>query len=283
MVGPLPNLDAEYSLSDKQFGWVCDQVKNRTGINLTESKRSLVYNRLASRLRLLGLENFDDYFSLVEDDGDEVEQFVNALTTNVTSFFREPHHFEFLEQTVLPEAIERNRGSQKLRIWSAGCSLGMEPYSISMVLEEFLAAHKGWDAKILATDLDTQVLKVGSEGIYKESDTTGISNERKRQFVLRGKGEQEGFIRMRKELRSRISFRHLNLMQPWPMSGPFDVIFCRNVVIYFDRETQANLWNRYAQLLHPGGYLIVGHSESVNSPANFESAGRTIYRRGGGA
>ena len=272
----------EFELSDRHFAWVCSQVKERTGINLTPGKRNLVYNRLASRLRTLGLKDFNDYLALVERaDSDEVENFVNAITTNVTSFFREDHHFEFLTGTAIPEVKAKNAAARRMRIWSAGCSMGMEPYSIAMVLRECFAENPPWDTRILATDLDTNVLATAAAGVYDEQAATGISDERLRRFVLKGKGNQEGKIRMRPELSSLITFRHLNLMEDWPITGPFDVIFCRNVVIYFDKETQAKLWTRYGALLRPNGYLIVGHSETVSNTEIFSSVGRTIYQKKG--
>ena len=274
--------EQQYELTDKQFGWVCKHVKDRTGINLTDSKRNLVYNRLASRIRTLGLEGFDDYFGIIETGtgGDELEEFVNAITTNVTSFFREIHHFEFLAETALPEALERNHKTKKLRVWSAGCSKGMEPYSIAMVLKE--CVPQNWDIKILATDLDTKVLEVGRSGVYDDDVAESISAQRRQRFVLKGSGANKGKVRMRPELQQMITFRHLNLMEDWPIKGPFDIIFCRNVVIYFDRPTQNKLWNRFASLLHPGGYLLVGHSESMLGDADFTTVGRTVYKYGGG-
>ena len=272
-------VEQQYELTDKQFGWVCKHVKDRTGINLTDNKRNLVYNRLASRIRTLGLEGFDDYFGVLEaSQGNELEQFVNAITTNVTSFFRENHHFEFLAETAIPEAIERNQRSRRIRVWSAGCSKGMEPYSIAMVLLECLPKGHNWDVKILATDLDTKVIDVGRAGVYADDVVDSISAERLQRFAFRGTGQNKGKIRMRPELQEMISFRHLNLMESWPVKGPFDIIFCRNVVIYFDRPTQNRLWDRFASLLHTGGYLLVGHSESMLSDANFVSVGRTVYR-----
>ena len=271
-------VESEFEFSDNQFEWVCQQVKERTGIHLTESKRNLVYNRLASRIRRLGIGSFNDYFKVVEESGsDEIEQFVNALTTNVTSFFRELHHFEFLTGTVIPQLRKKRR----IRIWSAGCSTGMEPYSIAMVLRQNLSENELLDLKIIATDLDTTVLETAANGIYPDKVAESIGPERLRQFVFKGKGKQAGNVRMRPELQKLITFRHLNLMAEWPFSEPFDVIFCRNVVIYFDKETQKNLWRRYSQLLVPSGYLFVGHSESITGQADLQLVGRTIYQRQG--
>ena len=275
--------DQQYELTDKQFGWVINHVKDRTGINLTESKRNLVYNRLASRIRLLRLDGFDDYFQLLESNKtEEFEEFLNAITTNVTSFFRENHHFEYLAEHAIPESMAVNAARKRIRIWSAGCSKGMEPYSIAMVLKENLPQHDPWDAKILATDLDTKVLAIARSGVYDDDVGDSISEERRRRFVLKGTGDNEGSIRMRRELQDMVSFRHLNLMEDWPVKGPFDVIFCRNVVIYFDRPTQEKLWSRFGALVRPGGYLIVGHSESMLGDHGFQPVGRTMYKKGTG-
>lgn len=272
--------DREFNLNTNDFDHIRREVKSRIGISLSPGKRDLVYNRLAARLRKRGVSSFKEYFDLLgREDGDELESFVNALTTNVTSFFREIHHFEFLAKTALPEAMRRNAQSRRLRIWSAGCSSGQEPYSIAMVLAEVLRGHSNWDPRVLATDIDTDVLGLAREGIYREDRTDGISNERLKNFFLRGKGEYEGLLRVRPDIGQMISFRQLNLMENWPMKGPFDVIFCRNVVIYFDKQTQERLWERYASLLAPGGYMIVGHSESIMGTNRFGLVGRTIYKK----
>ena len=271
----------EFVFSDSDFGWVRGHIEDRTGIHLPETKRSLVYNRLSSRLRTLGLTSFRDYLALLQrDDSGESEQFVNAITTNVTAFFRESHHFEFLANTVLPEAFARNR-SRRIRIWSAGCSTGMEPYSIAMVVREVTPTGEEWDIKVLASDVDTRVLEMGAQGVYSEERSSGISDERRKRFVYRGVRAQTGHIKMRPELQSLISFRYLNLVEPWPMQGPFDAIFCRNVVIYFQRPTQDQLWSRFASLLRSNGYLFVGHSETVLRSASLRSVGRTIYQKKG--
>lgn len=276
------DVQKEFVLSDQEFAWVCRQVKARTGIHLTDAKRNLVYNRLAGRLRHLGIPTFAEYFELLGAlESDEIEQFVNALTTNVTAFFRERHHFEFLADEGLPRIIERNRSNRRIRIWSAGCSSGMEPYSIAMVVREILQHAPGWDIKILATDLDTKMLQLGREGVYEAAALQGISEARLRRFVLRGINGQAGLVRMRPELKELVSFRHLNLMNPWPITGPIDAIFCRNVVIYFERETQQAIWRRFHSVLGEEGYVFIGHSESMLGNPSFRALGRTIYQKGG--
>ncbi len=277
----------EFVLSAGDFRRVQALIKARVGIDLGSNKQSLVYGRLARRLRALGMHDFTDYLALVEDPAsDEAERFVNAITTNVTEFFRENHHFEFLVRTVLPGIWRRTGpGAQRVRFWSAGCSTGEEPYSLAMVLRENpppVSAAGPWDIKILATDLDTDVLAHASAGIYPVERTEKIGATRLKRFFARAPAG--GGYQARDEIRSLISFKQLNLMDPsWPMQGRFDVIFCRNVVIYFDDATKRGLVQRYRQILGDGGYLLLGHSESmVGSTSGFDSCGRTIYRRSAG-
>ena len=272
--------EREFEFSAADFHRIQVLIKDRAGIDLGAEKQSLVYGRLARRLRALGMQAFADYLALVEDAGsDEAGRFVNAITTNVTAFFREGHHFEFLARTVLP-ALWRRQGSgaQRVRLWSAGCSTGEEPYSLAMTLRENMPASGSWDVKILATDLDTDVLAHASEGIYVAERIEKIPPARlSRFFTSTGR---EGAYKANASIRSLITFKQLNLLEPWPMQGPFDVILCRNVVIYFDDATKRALAQRYRQILGDGGYLMLGHSESlVGSGMGFESCGRTIYRK----
>lgn len=277
-----PVREFEFSASD--FGRVQALIKERAGIDLGANKQSLVYGRLARRLRALGIRTFADYLALVEDAGsDEAGRFVNAITTNVTAFFRESHHFEFLARTVLP-AVWRRQGpdAQRMRIWSAGCSTGEEPYSLAMTLRENMPTSGSWDIKILATDLDTDVLAHASEGVYAADRIEKVPPARLARF-FKSVG-REGAYRADESIRSLITFKQLNLLEPWPMQGPFDVILCRNVVIYFDDATKRALALRYRQILGNGGYLMLGHSESlVGSGMGFEPCGRTIYRKAVGA
>jgi chemotaxis protein methyltransferase CheR len=274
----------EFVFSAADFRRVQNLIKTRAGIDLGENKQSLVYGRLARRLRALHMQGFGEYLSLVEDaSSDEAGRFVNAITTNVTEFFRENHHFEYLAKTVLP-ALWRQTGTRRVRFWSAGCSTGEEPYSLAMTLRENMppSGGGGWDIKILATDLDTDVLAHASEGHYAADRIDKISPQRLHKFFRRS--GSNGAYQASPELRSLITFKQLNLMEPWPMQGPFDVIFCRNVVIYFDDATKRGLIQRYRQLLGDAGYLMLGHSESlVGSTVGFEGCGRTIYRKAAGA
>jgi chemotaxis protein methyltransferase CheR len=271
----------EFDFTDRDFNAIQKLMADRTGIALGDGKRDLVYGRLARRLRKLRLDRFSDYLALASREGsEELRELINALTTNVTSFFREPHQFERLAEEILPGFEETLSQERRLRIWSAGCSTGPEPYSIAMVLCESALAGSGWDAKILATDLDSQVLETARTGVYREDDLRGISRERVRRFFRRGTGAQAGHAKVTRELTERVHFAQLNLLEPWPMRGPFDVIFCRNVVIYFTKDTQRELFDRYANLLRPGGVLCIGHSESLlGVTTRFESLGGNVYRR----
>ena len=272
----------EFEFSDQDFQRIRRIINQVAGISLADGKRELVYSRLSRRLRQRGLQRFQDYCDYVEtgDDEDELREFINALTTNLTSFFREPHHFEFLANELLP-ALMRSRGlsNRRIRIWSAGCSTGEEPYSIAIVLREVLP-NVGWDVKILATDLDSNVLATAERGIYEWSRVKDLSESRLRRWFQKGRNAQAGWVRVAPALRDLITFRQLNLMNDWPMRGPFDLIFCRNVVIYFDKATQAVLFDRYADILVERGHLFVGHSESLfKVTERFVPLGKTIYQR----
>jgi chemotaxis protein methyltransferase CheR len=228
-----------------------------------------------------GLQSFSAYRDLLANnpEGPEMVEFVNAITTNLTSFFRESHHFEYLRDQVLLPMMKRN-SSQRLRIWSAGCSTGEEPYSIAMTVREALPENARHDVKILATDLDSDVLSKGRNGIYGQDRTKGLSSERMARFF---REQHEGgavTYRVTPELSELITFNQLNLMNPLPMKGPLDVIFCRNVIIYFDKDTQRELFRKYAQLQRPGDILFLGHSENMFKVSDdYTLVGRTIYRR----
>ena len=270
----------EFKFTNRDFRWVTSEIHSRAGISLSDAKRDLVYNRLSRRLRALGLESVSDYRQVIErGDRDEAVEFVNAITTNVTSFFREDHHFDFLSRVALPEIRQKNRSSGRIRIWSAGCSSGEEPYSIAMTLLQSGVDVSRWDIRVLATDIDTKVVEKARQGVYPLERVEPVGKARLHRWFHRGSGDNQGRVRVIEPLRDLITFRTLNLMGEWPMNGPFDVIFCRNVMIYFDKDTQQRLLERYADLLVEGGYLIIGHSESVGTCERFESVGRTIYRK----
>jgi chemotaxis protein methyltransferase CheR len=268
--------DTEFTLTDRDFKRIQVMVKSRAGIDLGEGKRSLVYGRLSRRLRSLGLGSFREYLDLLEQPhSTEAVHFLNAITTNVTAFFREAHHFEFLRGTVLPSMWAANASTKRLRIWSAGCSTGEEPYSIAMTVLQNIPKGQIWDIKILATDIDTAVLSQAHAGEFSAERVKAIAPS-----VLRSLFEEidHGAWRAKPELRAMISFKQLNLLGDWPMKGTFDFIFCRNVIIYFDSPTRLELIRRYRQVLRPDGCLFLGHSESmVGQQAGMRSLSKTVY------
>ncbi len=278
-------LTAEFRLTRADFERIRELVREHTGIALSEAKRELVYGRLARRLRTLKLGSFGEYIQLLEGgDGPEIEEFTNAVTTNLTSFFREPHHFEYLAREFLPRlaanANANAKTSRRLRVWCCAASTGEEPYSIAMVLREAREALAGWDVKLLATDLDSAALAAGEAGVFRATRVQGVHPARLARFFQKGIGAQAGNVRANEDLRSIVTFRQLNLMHEWPFRGPFDAIFCRNVVIYFDKATQRTLFERLATLQRPGDLLFLGHSESLYRVSeHYELIGRTIYRR----
>jgi chemotaxis protein methyltransferase CheR len=273
-------------LGDADFLYLRAFVLEHCGIALGDHKRQLVQGRLFRRLRALGLSNFGSYCELLRRDPQaELGELASAISTNVTSFFREVHHYDLLADELLPRWLhEKRREGDRLRIWSAGCSSGEEPYALAMVLAEALErTGSRLDAKILATDLSPQALETARRGVYPLERINGISEERRRRWMLRGDGEYEGLACVHPRLRELVTIEPLNLLHPWPMRGPFDAIFCRNVVIYFDQPTKRRLFQRYADLLPAGGYLFLGHSESLHGINDeFELMGRTVYRKLGG-
>lgn len=273
--------EREFDFTEQHFQELRQIVRKHTGIHLSEAKRELVYSRLSRRLRKLGLKGFGEYCDVLDSvDETELTEFINAITTNLTSFFREVHHFDYLAENILPDLLARRKDSRILRIWSAGCSTGEEPYSIAITLRESIPRIEDWDVRILATDLDSNVVARGKQGIYTLERIQGLSQQRMQRWFRKGKGANEGKVRVVSELREMIAFRQLNLMHEWPMKGPFDIIFCRNVVIYFDKPTQKVLFERYAELLDEHGHLFVGHSESLFKVTDkFRLIGKTIYER----
>lgn len=273
----------EFAMSDEEFALIASVAHQRAGIVLGPSKREMVYGRLTKRLRQLGLRSFREYCDLLKGpEGEQEASFtLNAVTTNVTKFFRESHHFDHLAATAIPDAAARSgtRGRKRMRIWSAGCSTGEEPYTIAMVLCETLRDIAQWDIRILATDIDTNVLKAARDGIYGARHVETIPPALRSRYVDPVKGEPDRF-RMAPELRSLITFNTLNLLQPWPMKGKFDVVFCRNVVIYFSNESRGDLMSRFADILCDGGYLYVGHSEClINMADRFKLTARSVYAK----
>jgi chemotaxis protein methyltransferase CheR len=270
----------EFAFGDADFEALRKLVKQLTGISLTEQKRELVYGRLSRRLRALKLDSFGAYRQLLATDDDELVHLCNAITTNLTAFFREQHHFVHLRDHILRPLAATRAGARRLRIWSAGCSSGEEPYSIAMSVLEALPDLQGWDIRILATDLDSDMLERARRGVYASERVTGLDPARlARFFSVRSERGAQGY-EIVPELRALISFKQLNLVRPLPMKGPLDIIFCRNTVIYFDKETQRDLFSRMALLQRPGDLLFLGHSENLfKVSTDYTLVGRTIYRR----
>lgn len=277
--GYVPTESREFPMSEGNFNRISELAHDYTGIVLGEHKRDMIYGRLSRRIRALKLKNFDQYCDLLERDGsEELSHFINSITTNLTAFFREKHHFDYLQETVLPHLMEKNKVSRKIRVWSAGCSTGEEPYSLSIVLNEFFDT-KSWDVKILATDLDSNVLDHGRRGVYDFQRVEGIEESRRKRWFLKDPARPD-VVKVKPALQSMISFKRLNLLEPWPMKGSFDVIFCRNVVIYFNKDTQRQLFGRYADILRPKGNMFIGHSETLHRVSDrFESLGKTMYQK----
>ena len=270
----------EFAFGEEDFQALRVLVKSLTGIHLSEQKRELVYGRLTRRLRALQLRTFAEYRERLQGDGQEMAELCNAITTNLTSFFREPHHFHYLREHVLAPLAADRRGEGRLRIWSAGCSTGEEPYSIAMTVLETLPDPGRWDVRILATDLDSEVLQRARRGIYPVERTANLSPERLQRFFSE-RQEAGGLIRQIKpEVAALVTFKQLNLIHALPMRGPLDAIFCRNVVIYFDKDTQRELFARIARLQRPGDLLFLGHSESLFKVCeNYGLIGKPIHRR----
>lgn len=266
-------VNIEPRVSDRELEKISELIYQRAGIVLTNQKRDMVYNRLSRRLRDLRLTRFADYLGMLESNpnSDEWQSFVNALTTNLTSFFREAYHFP-----LLAEHARQRRGNYN--VWCTASSTGEEPCSVAITLDETLGNYSA-GPRVWATDIDTEVLSTASAGVYRLNDLDNLSLEQKRSYFLRGTGAQQHLVKVRKDLLETIHYQHLNLLdQNWDIPAPFDAIFCRNVMIYFDNKTQQHLLNRFSRLLKPGGLLFVGHSEhfsNINGP--FRLRGQSVY------
>lgn len=281
----LSSAPAAGSASLGQFEILAAVARREAGLMIPRQKAPMVFSRLTKRLRALGLGDFSAYCRLIESDDGAAErrQLVSTLTTNVTAFFREAHHFETLARDVMPELVARAKSGRPVRLWSAGCSSGPEPYSIAMVILEHLPDAGSHDLRILATDINSGVLRTAQAGIFDERQMEPISPERRRSFfepAAAGPAAAPQY-RLRDRVRALVAFRELNLIGPWPMRGQFDAIFCRNVVIYFDKQTQATLWPRFHDACRTGGYLFLGHSERLDDThcGEFRPCGTTTYRR----
>lgn len=250
-------------ISENSFRRFSKLIHESCGINLHDGKKELVRARLGKRMREIGCNSFNTYFRIIKEDqsGEELVKMLDAVSTNLTSFFREEKHFQFLQETVFP-AYEKNK-SETLRFWSAGCSSGEEPYSLAIWLRDNVNANISTDIKIIATDISTRVLSRAARGVYPAKTVQNIPNGQLRKYFQRGVDSQKGFYRVKQEIKDLIEFRRQNLTTPCHFGFRFDVIFCRNVMIYFNKETRETLIRRAADCLKEGGYLMVGHAESL--------------------
>jgi chemotaxis protein methyltransferase CheR len=277
-------------ITDVEFHQLRDLVYEKCGINLTDAKKMMLRSRLQKRLYHLRLSTFREYYEYLfkaDMPGDEMREMINCITTNKTDFFREPHHFDFIKDIFVPELIHEHAhsglGENKLRVWHAGCSTGEEPYTMAMVLADAFGSNiDHWDIRLLASDIDTKVLDHASAGIYDLERFEQVPEHYRKKCFLKGSGAKSNSVKIKSHLQDVITFKQINLLEtPWPInpSVKFDIIFCRNVVIYFDKATQRKLFKRYHALLKPRGYLIIGHSESLLGVSDeFDAVGHTIYR-----
>lgn len=264
----------EYNFTQSDFERVRKLIYKHAGISLSTSKQNMVYSRLARRLRATGFESFDEYLDYLErGNPEEWEAFTNALTTNLTAFFREQHHFP-----ILGRHVEKRNNHDKIQLWCSASSTGEEPYSMAMAMVQAFKSYTP-PVHILATDLDTNVLAKAQMGIYSLDKLEKLPKEKLKQFFLKGKGPHAGSARVRPELRNMITFRQLNLLDnSWPIRGPFDAIFCRNVMIYFDKQTQYRILKKFVPLLASDGLLFAGHSESFQHAVDlFKLREKTVY------
>lgn len=271
-----PSDSREFEFGDRDFKRVCDLIYQRAGIALAPAKRDMVYGRLSRRLRVLGLRSFKDYLDLLESTGgDEWQAFTNALTTNLTSFFREPHHFDKLR-----EELQKRGNDPAIKIWSCAASTGEEPYSIAITACEAFGSLTP-PVRIVATDVDTQVLETAACGVYPIERVSSLEPALLRKYFQRGSGSNDGKCRVIPALRQLIDYRPLNLLAPrYDVGGPFAAIFCRNVMIYFDKPTQHGILSRLVPHLGDDGLLYTGHSENYLHAADLiQPCGRTLYRR----
>ena len=278
MDSTLTGIKKEFEFSREDFDYLRQVVSDSTGIVSSEDKYTMYYSRLAARLRVLGLSDFRAYRDyLGKNPETESIELINSVTTNLTSFFRERHHFEYLRDEIVKS--RKLSGNRRLRIWSAGCSSGEEAYSIALTLRQAISDINGWDIRILATDIDSHVLDTANSGIYDVSRLANLEAALRMRYFEAVDGEAGGKLRIHDSIRQMIQFQQLNLLHRWPMPEKFDLIFCRNVVIYFSGETKAQLVDRFADQLVADGLLMMGHSESLYRTSDrFESLGKTIYR-----
>ena len=275
--------DSRLSITDVEFRQLREFIHAHTGIALSQHKRALVCSRLAKRLRHHGLQHYADYYALLtqaDPEGQELVAMINSITTNKTDFFREPHHYRFLAEEVFPAYRHNPNRERPMRIWSAAASTGEEAYSLAMTALETMPSFNEMDIRILATDIDTDVLSRAESGIYTIEQAKHIPQALLQRYFLKGQGTCAGEVLAKPILKALIRFNWLNLQSdPWPMHLPFDVILCRNVLIYFDKPTQLKMFQRLGAMLKKGGYLMLGHSEAIHGLSDmFRAAGHSIYQ-----
>lgn len=274
-------------MSERDFRRFRDFIYDQCGINLMPRKKMMLTGRLSKRLRELGMSSFTEYFDYVTSSrgrSEELVRMINAVSTNKTDFFREPKHFDFLMNQALPHLVRSGRASshKRLNVWSAGCSSGEEPYTLAMVLSEFFRTTGMGGVTIYATDISTRMLEIAQKGIYQESSVESVSWRLKQKYLMKGKGSQEGCCRIVPELRKYVRFQRLNLIEGrnFGLRTEMDIIFCRNVIIYFDRKTQIRLFEKFYNQLKPGGYLFIGHSETLHGINDqFVPVGAAVYSK----
>lgn len=277
-------------MPDRDFRRFRDLIYEECGINLVTAKKTMLACRLRKRLRALGMDSFGQYYEYVSSEKGRICERVHmldAVSTNKTDFFRESKHFDFLMKEALPTLMHsgRWRPGKRITIWSAGCSSGEEPYTIAMVLADFASKNRTGEFSVLASDISTRVLEIAQKGIYPESAIEPVPPALKRSYLMRGKGSKKGFFRVVPELRDHVQFQYVNLNKgrDFGLRTPMDMIFCRNVIIYFDRETQRTLFEKFYAQLVPGGYLFIGHSETLQGINDrFEAVASACYRKPGG-
>lgn len=270
------------TMSDMVFNRISTYIHTHVGIKLPPSKRTMLEARLQKRLRALRMDSYEAYTEFVFSDAgkeQELRHLIDVITTNTTEFFREPKHFDFLTRNVLPEWTKQ-RTSAQLTLWSAGCSIGMEPYTLGMVMAQYAEKTPGFSFRILATDISSRALQTAVRAVYEEERIVGVPEAYKKKFLLRSKDRTKGLIRIAPEIRAKIEFQRLNFMEKFCFTNPMDIIFCRNVIIYFDKPTQERLFQQFCSCLRPGGYLFIGHSESLTGmELPLVQAAPTVYRR----
>lgn len=267
------------NLSDDIFNKIKNLIYKKIGVDLKDSKKTMVKSRLLKRLRVLQLDSFEKYCEYLNNNSDELIILYNLLTTNVTHFFREKHHFDYLKKNVLPDIEKRN--NKKIRVWSAGCSSGQEVYTLSIVLSEYF--NSNWNIKILGTDINTDVLKIARKGVYSKKSVENIPYKLLNKYFLLGSGKNEGFFKVKNKLKKNIKLGRLNLKDTnYPIKKKVDIIFCRNVFIYFDKKTRNQILDKFYRNLKKGGYLFLGHSESIDlnkSKNDWKFTFKTTYKK----